>query len=68
MSDMDTPSGCYWCGHPYRGHGSKWGTGVGFHTYVAPTQNVIKQRMRERRSRRFAAELYRNMARSWKTT
>jgi hypothetical protein len=61
------PSGCNWCGHAERGHGSRWGTGVGFHDFVAPPQGLIKHRMRERRSRRFAAELYRNMARQWTT-
>jgi hypothetical protein len=52
VPEWSTPSGCFWCGHAERNHASRWGTGVGFHQYVAPPQNVIKQRMLERQARR----------------
>lgn len=56
MGDMvhqeDEPSACGLCGIPQRSHFQRWKKGVGWHPYVAPTQEQIKKRMFLRRKRR----------------
>jgi hypothetical protein len=55
--ELITPSACAWCDHPEYNHASRWSsalyesTGVGYHSYVAPSQALIKRRMQARRER-----------------
>lgn len=47
------PGGCHWCGLPQRApHGLSWTAGLGFHSYVPPTDAQILARMRYRRAAR----------------
>lgn len=48
-----TPNGCAWCGIEKRKHGRQHTEkGGGWHTWVQPTQQQIKDRMRARRQAR----------------
>ena len=42
------PSGCHWCGRAREGHMQRWGSGVGFHKFEAPSKRLILERLRER--------------------
>jgi hypothetical protein len=44
-----SPNGCRWCGVSERQHYGRWKSGVGWHQWVAPTDEQRKERMRERR-------------------
>ncbi len=46
------PSACRVCGLPERGHCQRWSKAVGWHKWLAPTQDQIKARMHARRARR----------------
>lgn len=42
------PEGCRWCGIEHREHANQWAPSQQWHTYVQPTQDQIKARMRVR--------------------
>ncbi|MGI5281695.1 hypothetical protein ACQEVF_59140 [Nonomuraea polychroma] len=44
------PSGCRWCGLAQRLHFQRWSRAAGWHGWTAPTQEQIKQRMKDRRT------------------
>lgn len=48
---MTTPASnaCRHCGINERDHMQRWTTGIGWHTWTQPTQQQIKNRMRDRR-------------------
>lgn len=48
---LTTPNGCRWCGLEEREHYRRWKPLVGWHYWVAPTDEQRKQRMRARRER-----------------
>lgn len=58
MADEIVPSGCRWCGAPHTNHYGFWSeayraaTGNGWHRYVPPTLDQIRDRMRARRAAR----------------
>jgi hypothetical protein len=45
-----TPGGCRWCGIEARGHGRQWLAEVGWHAWVAPTAEQLKERLQRRRA------------------
>ncbi|MFF8422869.1 hypothetical protein [Streptomyces sp. NPDC015680] len=49
---IPSPSSCRHCGLDEREHMQRWKTGAGWHTWTPPTQDQIKQRMRDRRAAR----------------
>lgn len=53
-----TPNGCQHCGIPQREHMQQWKPEpIGWHTWVAPTQAQIKERMLARRAARAQAAI-----------
>ncbi|WP_326828708.1 hypothetical protein OIE13_22600 [Streptosporangium sp. NBC_01810] len=46
---MTTPNGCAYCGVEAREHVQRWKPPVGWHRWVAPSQELIKGRMLARR-------------------
>lgn len=46
-----SPNGCAHCGKVAREHAIEQLGGVGFHVYVAPDTETIKERMKARRER-----------------
>ena len=49
MKNLPNPMGCRLCGIDRRGHAIQYGP-AGRHTWTAPTQAQIKDRMRARRT------------------
>lgn len=49
---MTTPSGCAHCGLEQRGHSQRWTETAGWHGYMPPTQQQIKDRMNARKASR----------------
>jgi hypothetical protein len=52
---MTEPSACTHCGIPRRRHFQRWRDGVGWHKWIAPTQDQIKERMLARRAAKESA-------------
>ncbi|WP_432156113.1 hypothetical protein [Streptomyces sp. bgisy153] len=48
------PTACRHCGINQREHARRWTTGVGWHTWTLPEQDLIKARMLARRAARTA--------------
>lgn len=46
------PSACGICGIPQRSHFRQWKQGIGWHTWVMPSDEQIKSRMIFRRNQR----------------
>jgi hypothetical protein len=44
-----SPNGCRWCGIARLHHGGQWAPDVGWHTWVAPSDEQRKERMHRRR-------------------
>ncbi|NRQ31319.1 hypothetical protein HII36_05630 [Nonomuraea sp. NN258] len=44
------PAGCRWCGLAQRDHFQRWSRAAGWHLYIPPTQDQIKERMKARRT------------------
>lgn len=55
MSEVQ-PNGCRWCGLPERGHYRQWTTTVGWHTWVAPSDEQRLFRMQVRAAGRMAGK------------
>lgn len=60
---VSEPYGCAHCGVAKSAHGRRWWTGVGVHSWSAPDQGQIAERMRARRTVRVASEVSRLRAR-----
>jgi hypothetical protein len=56
---VSEPYGCTHCGIAKRAHGRRWWTGVGVHSWSAPDQGQIAERMRARRTVRIASDVKR---------
>lgn len=52
VRNVQNPMGCRWCGIDQPDHEDWWVPEVGWHRWTQPTQDQIKQRMRERRALR----------------
>lgn len=48
----EAPSGCRHCGVAEKNHPWLWIDGIGRHQYEAPSDQQVKQRMRERRQQK----------------
>lgn len=47
-----SPNACRYCGDDQYHHGNQWHREVGFHKWIAPTQEQIRDRMLARRAQR----------------
>lgn len=54
-AEVAEPNGCQHCGIARRAHFQHWRPAVGWHTWTAPSQQQIKERMRARREAALAA-------------
>lgn len=52
---VPSPGGCRWCGIDARIHARQWVESVGWHAWVAPTDEQRKERMLLRRAQRPAS-------------
>lgn len=52
---FEPPYGCAWCGEEQHHHGRQWAPIVGMHSWMRPSQPMILERMRYRRSQRLTA-------------
>lgn len=54
--DHESPYGCTWCGEERAHHGRRWAPTIQMHSWEAPREAQILDRMRYRRAVRLAAE------------
>jgi hypothetical protein len=58
------PSGCRWCGAPYREHATHWVPSVKWHVYADPTPDQVYARIRARFGRNKSFVTYANEKRT----
>lgn len=59
------PYGCAECGIDKRSHGQRWARPLGWHTWIRPSDDQVKARMRKRRADREADQVARGADVRW---